>query len=579
MKKLLLLLLLIPGFIQAQITVPQGGSGITSVPIGNIVVGSTAFKLTSTSSPTVGYITATSTTATSTFPYAEFKGANATSSQTVGRTYPLRILGGLNDNAGLIAERTDAAADFSLWTGSSGAVLQFSDNLSRWAIGTNPFSNRESGNFPAQEYLSLLLSGTNAGNLGIGTVAPTVKLEVVGTASSSILSVSSPTATSSVLGNLAVGTSSVSNPFATGNARLEVDTGLTANVGLRILGGTGASGNKLEVYSTANALQFLVNNNGAPNWNNGASGNTLTISSANTSSVPLGLTIPAAATVSAYPLTISKTGVTQSLLSVNSAGNVGIGTTTSTAQLAVENIYGQSTSTTLFYVASTTSANGSTANKIFSIESSGTVSLNTPATTNNLLSLDAPGRNFIITPDDTVNFAGLMGMTTGHPLSIITNNVSRLTISSGGNVGIGTTTPVGKLEVTGGDATNAALVLSPANVSNSKFISLDTPGPGQVEIASVQNSAGIVFNMVNSANGFKFLSSLFGVGTTTPFANFQATNMTANSTTTIEFGTKGQNKGTCIKMYDETGIGWYLKVTPGGSLSVSATNCASVAGF
>src|SRR4051794_3808108 len=52
----------------AQTNVPQGGTGVTSVSAGSFLVGSTALRLTSTSSPTVGVITSTSTTATSTFP-------------------------------------------------------------------------------------------------------------------------------------------------------------------------------------------------------------------------------------------------------------------------------------------------------------------------------------------------------------------------------------------------------------------------------------------------------------------------------------------------------------------------------
>jgi hypothetical protein len=70
-----------------------------------------------------------------------------------------------------------------------------------------------------------------------------------------------------------------------------------------------------------------------------------------------------------------------------------------------------------------------------------------------------------------------------------------------------------------------------------------------------------------------------GIGTSTPVANFQATNITANATTTIEFGRAGQNKGTCIKLYNEVGTAYYLKVNSAGSLILSTTACASVTGF
>jgi len=57
-------------FVQAQtsggITVPQGGTGFTAIPAGTLLVGGSQLHLSGTTSPTVGYITATST-ATSTF--------------------------------------------------------------------------------------------------------------------------------------------------------------------------------------------------------------------------------------------------------------------------------------------------------------------------------------------------------------------------------------------------------------------------------------------------------------------------------------------------------------------------------
>ena len=57
----------------AQITVPAGGTGVSSVPVGSIVIGGTSLRLGATTSPTVGYITSTS--GTSTFPKATISGA------------------------------------------------------------------------------------------------------------------------------------------------------------------------------------------------------------------------------------------------------------------------------------------------------------------------------------------------------------------------------------------------------------------------------------------------------------------------------------------------------------------------
>jgi len=71
-----------------------------------------------------------------------------------------------------------------------------------------------------------------------------------------------------------------------------------------------------------------------------------------------------------------------------------------------------------------------------------------------------------------------------------------------------------------------------------------------------------------------------GIGTTTPVANSQITNSVANSTTTLEFGRAGQNKGTCLKLYRADGSAIYAYVAAGAtSFTLSTTACASVSGF
>lgn len=118
------------------------------------------------------------------------------------------------------------------------------------------------------------------------------------------------------------------------------------------------------------------------------------------------------------------------------------------------------------------------------------------------------------------------------------------------------------------------------NLPNSWYL-YNTDGALQFYTATTSSAGFLDFGTGGySSSRMRILSDgKTGIGTTTPVANLQATHGTANSTTTIEFGRSGQNKGTCIKLYDEVGTPYYLKVATGGTLNLSATACASVLGF
>ncbi len=61
---------------------------------------------------------------------------------------------------------------------------------------------------------------------------------------------------------------------------------------------------------------------------------------------------------------------------------------------------------------------------------------------------------------------GIVGTTTNHPFSVITNKVNRLVVANNGNIGIGTTTPIAKLHVNNGDYSYGTIL---ANANESSF--------------------------------------------------------------------------------------------------------------
>lgn len=79
-----------------------------------------------------------------------------------------------------------------------------------------------------------------------------------------------------------------------------------------------------------------------------------------------------------------------------------------------------------------------------------------------------------------------------------------------------------------------------------------------------------------SAAGNIILSptSFAGIGTTTPTTQLQVTTSVSNATTTLTVGKTGQNKGSCLELYDSAGTAVYAYVAAGAStFTLSATSC------
>jgi hypothetical protein len=101
------------------------------------------------------------------------------------------------------------------------------------------------------------------------------------------------------------------------------------------------------------------------------------------------------------------------------------------------------------------------------------------------------------------------------------------------------------------------------------------------------NSAGdkvgaLLYGTFNSTPSLQTLTinGKVGIGSTTPVANLQVNNPTANSTTTMEVGNAQSNKGSCLKLYRTDGTPVYAYVAAGATtFTLSTSACATVTGF
>lgn len=87
---------------------------------------------------------------------------------------------------------------------------------------------------------------------------------------------------------------------------------------------------------------------------------------------------------------------------------------------------------------------------------------------------------------------------------------------------------------------------------------------------SVYSAFGGVYDI-----GIYQFPSQISVGTTTTMANYMTAAFTAsttNATSTLEIGKPGQNKGTCMVVYNSAGTVEYAWIN-GTTWTVSATKC------
>ena len=453
-------MLLIPTLVSAQLSVPQGGTGKNMFPIGSLIYSDTNLRLNGTTSPVVGSITATSTTATSTFPRVSITGAISLLGEyfTNFTNYVRSLFSGTspityNSGTGAIGCTTaDGTHD--------GCLSQ-----ANWTT----FNNKVSSQWVDGGSGKLYYTG---GNVGIGTTSPLGKLHIRDNSTAAqIWSNYSAgtnmkdwrlgfTSTAMFLGTLNEGSASTGDAaitiaretnsndvdyieFATNNEASKMRFDNSGNLGV----GTSSPKQKLSVsvggnYSAANEYAGIGLTSGNSTYSTaygigrtaieayygiaGASGAYANGTTAGDVYLGLG---------TSEDLHFGTAGTIK--MTINSSGNVGIGTTTPGALLE---LYKNATSEMRF------SGDLSTA----SGDALGIISFATNDT-----SLTAQKTVAKIQAEATESYAS--DTDSGSALTFFTtpNNNSattlleRMRITEDGNVGIGTTSPFKKLSVVG----------------------------------------------------------------------------------------------------------------------------------
>ncbi|HYF10105.1 MAG TPA: hypothetical protein VD967_00680, partial [Candidatus Paceibacterota bacterium] len=198
--------------------VSNGGTGVATLPAGSFLVGNGTSAVTSTSSPTVAYVVATSSTATSTFAGAVGVGTT-TPANTFALTGSAYITGGLG-----IGVANPGSYGLSI-SGKSVSVLGGIIQVQGGSAGSPSYAFTSDGNsgmfLPSASTLAFSTNSTerarfdSSGLFGIGTTSPWAKLAVNPAAGdTNQFVVGSSTATSFLItnaGNLRVGVTNGSN--------------------------------------------------------------------------------------------------------------------------------------------------------------------------------------------------------------------------------------------------------------------------------------------------------------------------------------------------------------------------------
>ena len=326
-----------------------------------------------------------------------------------------------------------------------------------------------------------------------------------------------------------------SNVLEIGSSSLATDTIFknTGNVGI----GTTSPSTKLQISSTMSSTPtsniFLdvdgsnVNGGGGSIiFNTSASAGTASGYNAKITGTREGGGTGGDSRLGFWTTLVSSSTAPQERMTITKEGNVGIGTTSPGAKLDVTGSYGD---------------------VIKAVSGSQNI------TTNFVAPSTGSGLNNIISTAGEFN----IGTSDAQPFSLVTNSISRIAVLSSGNVGIGTTSPGSKLEVSSGVGANGDSILTiSADTDNStsssspKLLMLQK-GSTKTSLIEMDSSDRTHFS---NATGYYFSGGNVGIGTTNPTADLHIQGSSATDVPIIRSGGFG-NSGSKLELAETLASG------------------------
>jgi hypothetical protein len=331
-------------------------------------------------------------------------------------------------------------------TGLSGASITGIDRDAANSYAGLQFSTRNATDYAPR------LTIKSSGNVGIGTTSPTNKLQIESTTSGALKIVDGTQGTDKVLTSDASGVATwKALPAAPASANIyNTDGTLTAN---------------RTVTQGANTLAFTGTQTNAFS----VDGSTLSVDAAN-DRVGLGTTTPDTKLTISTPdssFGLNHTNGTVNLKTYIGGGVASLGTTTANDLRFMTNNTQKMT-----------------------VTSSGDVGIGTTTPDTKLTISTGDGSFGLNHTNGTIDLktyvgqgAAYIGATTANDFKLMTNNAPRVTITSGGDIGMGTATPGARLEVNSGNT----------NVSGLKFTNLNSSSPtGTGQALGVDASGNVI---------------------------------------------------------------------------------------